>query len=72
MYRPVPLIEHATMAQVAAVSARQVDFPEIVVLQLPTREYPEGGMAAHLFGYVGEIQANQLQRPEFSGLQLGA
>lgn len=72
LYRPIPIIEHATMAQVAAVTARQVDLPEIVVQQLPTREYPEGGMAAHLFGYVGEIQEAQLQRPEFSGLELGA
>ena len=72
IYRPIPLIEHATMAQVAAVSARQVDLPEIVVQQLPTREYPEGGMAAHLFGYVGEIQEGELQRPEFAELQAGA
>ncbi len=72
MYRPVPIIEHATMAQVAAVMARQIELPEIIVQQLPTREYPEGGLAAHLFGYVGEIQESQLQRPEFAGLQLGA
>lgn len=72
LYRPIPLIEHATMAQVAAVTARQVDLPEIIVQQLPTREYPGGGMGAHLFGYVGEIQEPQLQRPEFAGLQLGA
>lgn len=72
LYKPVPIIEHATMAQVAAVTARQVDLPEVVVQQLPTREYPEGGMAAHLFGYVSEIQERQLQRPEFSGLELGA
>jgi penicillin-binding protein 2 len=72
LYRPIPIIEHATMAQVAAVTARQVDLPEIVVQQLPTREYPEGGMAAHLFGYVGEIQERDLQRPEFAGLEVGA
>ena len=72
MYRPIPVIEHATMAQVAAVTARQMDLPEVVVQQLPTREYPEGGMAAHLFGYVGELQEGQLQRPEFSGVQLGS
>lgn len=72
LYRPIPLIEHATMAQVAAVTARQVDLPEIVVQQLPTREYPEGGMAAHLFGYVSEINEAQFQRPEFSELQVGA
>lgn len=71
LYLPVPIIDHATMAQVAAVTARQVDLPEVVVQILPTREYPGGGMAAHLFGYVGEIQQNQLQRPEFSGLDIG-
>ena len=72
LYRPIPIIEHATMAQVAAVTARQMDLPEVIVQQLPTREYPEGGMAAHLFGYVGELQEGQLQRPEFTGMQLGA
>jgi penicillin-binding protein 2 len=72
LYRPVPIVEHATMSQVAAVTARQVELPGVVVQQLPTREYPEGGMAAHLFGYVGEIQGQQLQRPEFAGLELGA
>ena len=72
LYAPVPIIEHATMAQVAAVTARQVDLPEVVVQILPTREYPGGGMAAHLFGYVGEIQPGQLQRPEFGGLEIGA
>ena len=35
--------------------------------QVPTRTYPEGGLAAHLFGYVGEIQESQLERPEFCG-----
>ena len=64
-------LAHA-MAQVAAVAARQVDLPEVVIQQLPTREYPEGGMAAHLFGYVGQIQENQLQRPEFAKLETGA
>ena len=72
LYRPVPIIEHATLAQVAAVTARQIDLPGVVVQELPTREYPEGGMAAHLFGYVGEIQEAQLQRPEFPGLESGA
>lgn len=71
-YAPIPIIEHATMAQVAAVTARQVDLPEVVVQVLPSREYPGGGMAAHLFGYVGEIQQRDLQRPEFDGLDIGA
>lgn len=72
LYLPVPIVQHATMAQVAAVTARQVDLPEVVVQTLPTREYPGGGMAAHLFGYVSEIQQNQLQKPEYDGLDIGA
>jgi penicillin-binding protein 2 len=72
LYKPVAIIEHATMAQVAAVAARQVDLPEVVVEILPTREYPGGGMAAHLVGYVGEIQEPQLSYAEYEGLSRGA
>jgi len=72
IFRPVAVIEHATFAQVAAVKARQLELPEVVVQQVPTRTYPEGGLAAHLFGYVGEIQDAQVGRPEFEGLQAGA
>src|SRR5881275_1177032 len=53
-YRPITIVQDATLAQVAAVKARRLDFelPGIVVEQVPTRQYPET-MAAHLFGYVG-------------------
>jgi penicillin-binding protein 2 len=55
-YRPITIIQDATLAQVAALRARRLDFelPDIVVEQVPTRRYPET-MAAHLFGYVGEV-----------------
>jgi penicillin-binding protein 2 len=55
-YRPIVILQDATLAQVAAVRAHRLDFelPDIVVEQIPTREYPET-MAAHLFGYVGEV-----------------
>ena len=72
-FRPIPVIEHATFAQVAAVTAHRLEMPEIEVQQVPTRTYPSG-MAAHLFGYVGEMDAAQLASPEFAsaGLQPGA
>jgi penicillin-binding protein 2 len=55
-YRPVTIVQDATLAQVAAVTARRLDFelPDVVVQQVPTRQYPEM-MAAHAFGYVGEV-----------------
>ena len=71
-FRPIPVVQHASLAQVIAVRARKLELPEVVVQQVPTRQYPAEGMAAHLFGYVGEIQDQQLGRPEFTGLEVGA
>ena len=55
-YRPIPIVQDATLSQVAAVTARRLDseLPGVVVEQVPTRQYPET-LAAHLFGYVGEV-----------------
>src|SRR5437870_237740 len=42
-YRPITVVQDATLAQVAAVTARRLDFelPDIDVEQVPTRQYPE-------------------------------
>src|SRR5262249_23119995 len=72
LFAPITLIEHASFAQVAAVRARALELPEVVVQPVPTRAYPQGGFAAHLFGYVSEIQESQLDRPEFAGAVSGA
>src|SRR5438094_5517092 len=64
-FRPITILQDATLAQVAAVTARRLDFelPDIVVEQVPTRQYPET-MAAHLFGYVGEVNDAQVAEAE--------
>ncbi len=55
-YRPITILQDASLAQVAAVTARRLDFelPDVVIEQVPTRRYADG-MGAHLFGYVGEV-----------------
>jgi penicillin-binding protein 2 len=58
-YRPIVVIEDASDAQVAAVMARRLELPEIEINEVPTRKYPEA-MAAHLFGYVGQVSDAQL------------
>jgi penicillin-binding protein 2 len=60
-YRPITIVQDATLAQVAAIRARRLDFelPDIVVEQVPTRQYPDA-MAAHVFGYVGEVSDAQV------------
>ena len=61
-YRPIVVVQDATLAQVAAVTARRLDFelPDIVVQEVPTREYPSEALAAHLIGYVGEASDQQM------------
>jgi len=61
-YRPIVIIQDATLAQVAAVTARRLDFelPDVIVQEVPTREYPDQAMAAHLIGYVGEVGEDQM------------
>jgi penicillin-binding protein 2 len=62
-YRPIVVIEDASLAQVAAITARRLDFelPDVRVEQVPTRKYPADAMAAHLFGYVGEASDAQVE-----------
>src|SRR5215468_12065622 len=58
-YRPITIIQDASLAQVAAVIARRLDLPDIFVEQVPTRRYPDT-LGAHLFGYVGEVSDAQV------------
>jgi penicillin-binding protein 2 len=70
-YRPIVIVQDATLAQVAAVTARRLDteLPDVVVEEVPTRQYPTDALAAHLFGYVGE--ASDAQVASDSGLKSG-
>src|SRR5262245_51752234 len=58
-YRPIIVVQDATLAQVAAVTARRLELPDLLVQEVPTRHYPTDAMAAHLFGYVGEASDEQ-------------
>ena len=55
-YQPIVIVNDASMAQVASVMARRLDteLPDVLVQEVPTRQYPVDEVAAHLFGYVGE------------------
>ena len=61
-YQPIPIVEDATLAQVAAVTAHRLDseLPEVIVERVPMRRYPSDSLAAHVFGYVSEATESQL------------
>jgi len=67
-YRPIMIVQDATTSQVAAVMAHRLELPEILIEPVPTRRYPES-MAAHLFGYVGEVSDAQVNDED--GLKSG-
>jgi penicillin-binding protein 2 len=68
-YRPIVIIDDASLPQVAAVLARKAEMPDVQVDEVPTRLYPGDSFAAHLFGYVGEVSEGQV---ESEGLHSGA
>ncbi len=70
-YRPMVVIQDASMAQVASVAARRLELPGVVIEEIPARHYPED-LAAHVFGYVGEVTEAQLARQHETDLRAGA
>jgi penicillin-binding protein 2 len=60
-YRPVVIVQDATLEQAARVLTRRSELPEISVEEVPTRKYPAEALAAHLFGYVGQADEDQVK-----------
>lgn len=54
---------------VVNIEARQLDLPGVTVEARPKRFYPAGTTAAHLLGYVGEVDATELA--SFAGYRQG-
>jgi penicillin-binding protein 2 len=70
-YRPLPLLGDVGRQAMEKVQENSVDLPGILVEVKPFRAYPYGEMAAHLFGYLGEITEEELGQSAFSGYRLG-
>lgn len=70
-FRPVVIAEDVPRPVVASVEARQQEHPGVVVLPENKRYYPEGTLAAHVLGHVGEITSNQLATAEDGRFRMG-
>ena len=49
----------------------QAEFPGAEVRAVFVRRYPQGTLAAHLFGYIGEISEEELKQTRYRGLEAG-
>ncbi len=68
---PVTLRRDVPYDLVYYLRENQGKFPGVSVDRVYVRSYPEGSLAAHLFGYVREVNAEQLEQPEYRSLVPG-
>jgi penicillin-binding protein 2 len=68
---PVILKKGLGVDKVYYLRENQSSFPGVTVERVFTREYRQGTIAAHLFGNVGEVTAEQLKQARYAGLKQG-
>ncbi len=70
-YKPVPVAENVPEELVVYLREHNEDFPGVAAAAVAERIYPHGGLAAHVLGYVGEINDRELAPRRSKGYRLG-
>ena len=70
-FRPILLSRDMNRDQVAAVETHRFNLPGVMVQIEPRRSYEMPSFAAHLIGYLGEIEETQLKEKRHQGYKLG-
>jgi penicillin-binding protein 2 len=72
-YFPVLIKQELTPSELAFVESHKDKdtFPEMELLSSQSRLYPQGGLAAHVIGYVGEVSDQELNTTEFAKYSQG-
>lgn len=70
-YKPVPVAEDVPEEKVVYLEEHAAEFPGVDAAQLAQRSYPNGNLAAHVLGYVGEINDTELRDRRAAGYKLG-
>ncbi|MDH5348140.1 MAG: penicillin-binding protein 2, partial [Nitrospira sp.] len=69
---PRKIKDRMTLRDATLIESRRLDMPGVMVQVESQRNYPGGLIAAHVLGYVGEVSADQLEKPEFLDLHQGS
>lgn len=59
-YTPVPVAEDVSEDVMVLLRERQAEFPAVVAKRVAVRTYPNGPLAAHILGYVGEVNQDEI------------
>jgi len=71
-YQPAVVIQNASQAEVARLEEHRSLLPGLVIQSEPRRIYPNGRVAAHLIGYIGEVDQGDLDEGRYPGARLGS
>jgi penicillin-binding protein 2 len=69
--RVFALVSDMSRDELATIESAKLDLPGFFVDVQPLRSYPHGTLAAHLLGYLGEINDRELRKKDFVGYQQG-
>ncbi len=65
LFEPIVIADGLDSLDVAPIESRRREFPELVVESEPQRTYPNGGLAAHVLGYLQEQTPEEIRaRPD--------
>jgi len=70
-YKPIQLSQDIGRDALAAIEVHKFDLPGVIVNVRPLRNYIHRGTAAHVLGYLGEINANELRLEKYSDYKPG-
>ena len=69
---PRKIKDRLTLREATLIESHRLDLPGVMIQVESQRNYPGGAIAAHVLGYVGEVSAEQLEKPEFAELHQGS
>lgn len=70
--QPRKIKDRLTLREATLIESHRLDLPGVMIQVESQRNYPAGAVAAHLLGYVGEVSADQLEKPDFADLHQGS
>src|SRR6266508_4529917 len=70
-FAPVPVAVDVPLDKISFIAEHKEDFPGVDASRLTIREYPNGRLASHVLGYIGEINGDELQALRSDGYRQG-
>ena len=70
-FKPIPVATDVPKETIIYIREHQSDFPGVSGVQLTERSYPNATVAAHLLGWVGEINGSELATMKKKGYKEG-